>query len=471
MSAARTSAARAAISSRLEQEAAHAAAGTEYARLTNLAPRTVRLPELEDIGASMMPESLDRAIEVSMGANPEIAALAAEVRAADMDRTAAKTRFLPRLDFEYTDNFSLHAGGDTNPAGQRDKRSMLVMNWNFFSGGGDLKYSDERTYRHAELRYRLDDQRRRIVQSLSAQYATVASTRERLTAGYKELRSITAAAEAMSKRMLSGNQSLLDLLDVYDRRYQARVRLVSLHIQEMAAVAQVVRLVRGLPGTPDPATKPADVPEPFKPAAALRPEPVAKQPAGASVGAEPLAPAQVPVAKAEPSATAKVPAADGLAPPPPSAPPSGPPPAPAAPIAQPPATPPATPAPQAAAEPPVAAPASVPASKPEPAPVSQNEATRDVEPTPASASAAETLRLAGATNLNTLARARHPDDLAARNEFRRAIAQANPGLFGGRSKVGAVHLPAGTVLVLPPEQAPAAPSTTAEAPAAAPDRN
>jgi hypothetical protein len=52
----------------------------------------------------------------------------------------------------------------------------------------------------------------------------------------------------MSKRMLSGNQSLLDLLDVYDRYYQARVRLVNLHILEMSTVAQVVRLTKGLPG-------------------------------------------------------------------------------------------------------------------------------------------------------------------------------------------------------------------------------
>lgn len=237
----------AAISSRLEQEAAHAAAGTEYLRLTNLAPRMVRLPDIEDAGASLIPESLDRAVEAAMESNPEIASLLAEVRAAEIDRAAAKARFLPRLDIEYTDNFSLHAGGDTSSAGQRDKRTMLVANWNFFSGFGDVRYNDERSARHAELKYRLDDQRRRIVQTLSAQYATIASTRDRLSAGYNELKSISAAAEAMSKRMLSGNQSLLDLLDVYDRHYQVRVRLINLHGQEIGAVAQVVRLVKGMP--------------------------------------------------------------------------------------------------------------------------------------------------------------------------------------------------------------------------------
>ena len=237
----------AAKSSRLEQEAAHAAAGVEFVRLTNLAPRMARLPELEDLGAATMPDSLSRAVEVAMESNPDIAALIAEAHAAQIDKSAAKGRFLPRVDLELSDVKSMHAGGDTNPDGQRDKRAMVVLNWSLFSGGGDIQYGRERESRYMELKYRLDDQRRRVVQTLSAQYATLASTRERLTTVYKEFKSMAIAAEAMSKRMLSGNQSLLDLLDVYDRYYQSRVQLVNLHILEMGSVAQVVRLVQGVP--------------------------------------------------------------------------------------------------------------------------------------------------------------------------------------------------------------------------------
>lgn len=421
----------AAISSRLEQEAAHAAAGTEYVRLTNLAPRTARLPELEDIGASMMPDSVDRAIEVAMAVNPEIAALTAEVRAAEIDKSAAKSRFLPRLDLEYTDNFSLHAGGDISSTGQRDKRTMLVMNWNFFSGGGDIKYGEERVHRHAELRYRLDDQRRRIVQALAAQYATLASTRERLTAGYRELRSITAAAEAMSKRMLSGNQSLLDLLDVYDRRYQARVRLVNLHVQEMGAVAQVVRLVRGLPGTPDPVARPSEI-QPLKVPPTLKP-----------AQASPVVPADDRQPPAEnrardAGAAAKPASADHAAPPP-----------------MPPEDPARRAGDTAAAGPiPDAAAGRSPASGATPAPADAGAAAPALQPPrsePGTGVAPEqTQRLRAATNLNALARARYPGDLAARNEYRRLVALANPSLFGGRVRTGAVNLPAGTELVLPP---------------------
>ncbi|NTV50669.1 MAG: TolC family protein [Geobacteraceae bacterium] len=237
-----------AMSSRLEQESAHAASGVEFVRLTNLVPRTVRLPELADVGALKLPESLDVAVTTAMLYNPEIATLNAELQAAKMDQSVAKSRFLPRVDAEYTDNYSLHAGGDTSSAGQRDKRLMMVLNWSLFSGGSDYKYHIERIARHKELQYRLDDQRRRIVQTLSANYATLATTRERLNAGYRELKSMSTAAEAMSKRMLSGNQSLLDLLDVYDRYYQARVRLVNLHVLEMSTVTQIVRLTIGTPG-------------------------------------------------------------------------------------------------------------------------------------------------------------------------------------------------------------------------------
>lgn len=459
-----------AISSRLEQDAAHAAAGTEYVRLTNLAPRAVRLPELDDVGASMMPEALDRAVEIAMEANPEIAALTAEVKAAEMDKIAAKSRFLPRLDLEYTDNLSLHAGGDTSSAGQRDKRTMLVLNWNFFSGGGDIKYNDERSYRHAELRYRLDDQRRRIVQTLSAQYATIASTRERLSAGYKELKSISAAAEAMSKRMLSGNQSLLDLLDVYDRRYQARVRLVNLHSQEMAAVAQVVRLVRGLPGeVTDPTARSGDAAEPQKANPSIKtvelPRPDAREvekpviqgsavaSSTASSGKDATPPrkpaaesnlALPPVIEERPRAVN----ATGQAAPTPAQ---------TIPVAVPPAPLAVQPTLPKVESPPAAiAPVALPVVE---------LANKEVLP---AAGAGESLRLDSATNLNALARARHPEDIVARNEYRRLMALANPLIFAGKLRVGSAHLRAGTVLVVPPDLPPipeSAPSTASAPPA------
>lgn len=237
----------AAISSRMEQESAHAAAGIEFVRLTNQVPRMVRLPELNDVGASMLPESLDLAVNLAMTQNPDIASLAAEVQAATIDKSSAKSRFLPTVALEYSDTYSQHAGGETSEQGQRDKRLMMVLNWSLFSGGGDYQYHNERSARERELKYRLDDQHRRVAQMLSTNYGTISSVKERLAIGYKELKSISVAAEAMSKRMLYGNQSLLDLLDVYDRYYQARVRLVSLHVLEMNTVAQTLRLVKGAP--------------------------------------------------------------------------------------------------------------------------------------------------------------------------------------------------------------------------------
>ncbi len=237
------------LSSRLEQESAHAAAGVEFVRLTNLVPRKVRLPVPEDVGSALLPKSFDLAVVTAMKSNPELASLAGELKAADIDESAAQGRYLPRIDAEYSDTYALHAGGDRSSAGQRDKRIMMVLNWSLINGGADYQNRVERTARHKELKYRLDDQRRRLIESLSANYATLATTRERIISGYQELKSISIAAEAMSKRMLSGNQSLLDLLDVYERFYQVRSRLVSLHILELGTVTQLVRLTLGTPGT------------------------------------------------------------------------------------------------------------------------------------------------------------------------------------------------------------------------------
>jgi len=235
------------LSSRLEQESAHTAAGIDFVRLTNLVPQKVRIPLLDDVGASLLPNSFNQAVITAMKSNPEIAALNAETQAASIDISAAKGRYMPRFDAEFSDTYSQGAGGDTNASGQRDTRAMLVLNWSLYSGGSDYNNVVERTARHKELEYRLDEQRRRVVQALSANYATLETTRERIVSGYKELKSISTAADAMSKRMLSGNQSLLDLLDVYNQFYQVRSRLLSLHILEMSTVTQLVRLLQGTP--------------------------------------------------------------------------------------------------------------------------------------------------------------------------------------------------------------------------------
>jgi len=210
-------------------------------------PQKVLLPVLEDVGASLVPNSFEVAVATAMKSNPEIGSLSAELRAAKIDQSVAIGRYLPRVDAEYTDTYARGAGGQ--PSSQRDQRYMMVFNWNIFSGGRDYKLHAERTARHSELLYRLDDQRRRVVQDLSANYTALATTRGRIASGYQELKSISTAAEAMSKRMLSGNQSLLDLLDVYDRFFQVRSRLVSLHILEMNTVAHLIRLTLGAPWT------------------------------------------------------------------------------------------------------------------------------------------------------------------------------------------------------------------------------
>lgn len=235
------------LSSRLELESAHAAAGIDFVRLTNISPQKILIPVPEDVGASLLPQTFEKAVPVAMVSNPEITLLQAELQAAELDMSVAKSRYLPRVDAEYTDTYSQHAGGEPSAAGQRDKRLMVVVNWSLFNGGSDYKGYQERIERRKEMLYRLDDQRRKVIHTLSANYAILASTRERIASGYLELKSISTAAEAMSKRMLSGNQSLLDLLDVYDRYLQVRSRLVSLHVLEMSTVTQLIRLTQGTP--------------------------------------------------------------------------------------------------------------------------------------------------------------------------------------------------------------------------------
>ncbi|MPS47698.1 MAG: hypothetical protein E2592_01700 [Methylobacillus sp.] len=240
----------AARSARTQQEAAHSAASIEFLRLTNIAPQNIRLPEREDMG--IIPSTAAEAIKIAMDNSPDIASIREELRASQIDHNVARSRYAPRLDLELSRWTTDNAGG---PVGEQDdKRFMVVLNWNLLNGGADYYMAREKLSRIEEIRYRLDDLQRRISQAMISQYAILESTREQLVAGYRELNAITSAVTAMSEKMLAGNQSLLDLLDVYDRQYQARTRLVTLHAQEIDALSQINRLL----GQPRPMTMVAD---------------------------------------------------------------------------------------------------------------------------------------------------------------------------------------------------------------------
>jgi adhesin transport system outer membrane protein len=208
-------------------------------------PQKVRLPKLEDIGSTLLPESFEMAVTTAMKFNPEIATLTSELKAEKIAKSAAKGRYMPSFDAEYTESYQDQASGSSQS--KREKRTMLVMNWDIFSGGKDYKHNIERLARYKELQYRLDDERRRVVQALAANHADLKTTSERIASGYQELESISIAVEAMSKRMLSGDQSLLDLLTVYDNYYKLRSRLIKLHILEMNTAAELIRLTLGTP--------------------------------------------------------------------------------------------------------------------------------------------------------------------------------------------------------------------------------
>lgn len=234
----------AARSAKLEQDGAQQAALVEFTRLTNVLPESLTLPVVDDLGVQP-PASAGEALDLGLKNNPLLAALQKEIDAARFDERAASGRFLPRVDLELSHGQTKNAGG---PVGwQRDARGVIAMSWALFNGGTDRAYARERTSRLVEAELKLDDQRRRITQELGAAYATLESTRARLVTGYKALSSLGEAQAAMRERMFAGNQSLLDLLDIIERHNQARVSLVTLHMQELTSVAQLAQLTGRAP--------------------------------------------------------------------------------------------------------------------------------------------------------------------------------------------------------------------------------
>ena len=89
----------------------------------------------------------------------------------------------------------------------------------------------------------------------------------------------------------------------------------------------------------------------------------------------------------------------------------------------------------------------------QPIPTETRAATAALSQSPMSGTE-RTLTLKRDTTLNQLARGRYPNNQDTRDEYRRLMSLANPTFFADNTRVGSVHLPAGTVLTIPPNLPP-----------------
>jgi adhesin transport system outer membrane protein len=202
-----------------------------YQRYTGMHPDDLFQPSAP--ADSLMPTSLENAIEVAHANNPLYKQALADVEAANAQYHAAMSPFGPRFDVEAGVSEYDNTGGIRGP--NNDHYLMLRMRWNLFRGGADMARLGETkqlSYQAMEIQKRTLMQ---LDQSTALSWNTLVSVRERLPNLKQHVDSSLATRDAYTLQFSIGQRTLIDLLDTENEYYTATVEYVNGQYLELFA--------------------------------------------------------------------------------------------------------------------------------------------------------------------------------------------------------------------------------------------
>ena len=197
-------------------------AETDYLEAVGTVPDDLSLPEPPE---DLVPMTMEESVAQAVGRNPAITAASTTVEARQEDVVASRGVFWPRLDAEVS------AQRNQNIGGSRGKeiiyRAFGVLRWNLFRGGGDRA----RTRRLKELASRaiqLEAEIRRLVEEqMRLDFNARQVSIDRLPTLEDRVLAADQVVAAYRQQFQLGQRTLLDVLDVENELFQARVALVS----------------------------------------------------------------------------------------------------------------------------------------------------------------------------------------------------------------------------------------------------
>ena len=231
----------------IEARGAYESGLIEFKRLTGVVPASLSIP---DKLLPVLPATFGDAMSAAIANNYELQAAFQDVESVSQEHNAMQGQYSPRLDLELSALRTYNAGGvaGSDPqAGstiydtQDDKRVMLVLNWNLFSGGADRMRDKALDSKRLEYEYRAKDVQRRLEESIRVNFNALRALNGRIEGVMQEMEANDSVLAAFKEQLFSANRSLLDVLDAYQRQYGSRTELTRLMLAESTAGLQMLR--------------------------------------------------------------------------------------------------------------------------------------------------------------------------------------------------------------------------------------
>ena len=186
--------------------------GAVYLEAVGDFPEDLLRPPLPAVDA--LPDAVDTIVEEALNSSPTVRAATATVLTRRRELDSQRSSFVPRVSFDLGGSRNENAGGAHGPN-------------NDFTGGGD---SARRRSAAALVREAIQGEaetRRTVEVTARISFHALETARSQLTSLEQRALSSEEVVEAYAQQFTLGQRTLLDLLDVENELFQARVALVN----------------------------------------------------------------------------------------------------------------------------------------------------------------------------------------------------------------------------------------------------
>ena len=220
----------------------------EYLEAVGEMPASLEQP----VPLTTFPDDQDQAMAAAIDNNPALKAAALTVGSRDAEADASNSAFWPSVSLELSEARDWDSSGIEEPT--TDRQAVVRLQYNFYKGGRDTARRKKALELAGEARERESETRRQVERQLRVDYNSYRTAVARLDALKKRTVASADAVEAYQEQFDIGQRTLLDVLDVENELFQAKVALVDGELQLNVAQYRVLATMGSLLSTLDVAT-------------------------------------------------------------------------------------------------------------------------------------------------------------------------------------------------------------------------
>lgn len=213
-----------------------------FQRLTGTKPTSLVKPQPVD--AALLPKSIDEGVKTALENHPILRSAEVDIRQAEAQHEAAKSRMYPRLDVEL--GHSRDKGLDAVDETTKNTYAMLRLRYNLFNGLSDRAQSRQTKEQVFEAQEVMHRTRRQVEQSLLLSWNAYEAAQSRLPSLRQHADFSNLTREAYGKQFALGQRTLLDVLDGENEYFTASTNYINAQYVEQFARYRILADVGAL---------------------------------------------------------------------------------------------------------------------------------------------------------------------------------------------------------------------------------